>query len=102
MVKVVFYLPLKDNDGRDLSREIEDVEANLFVVFGSWTFHGYIKGSYQMASGVAAIDASAWYSVVIDEGQIADIESILRTFKAKTTQEAIYFEIQRDIDMRYI
>jgi hypothetical protein len=55
-----------------------------------------------MASGVAAIDASAWYSVVIDEGQIADIESILRTFKAKTTQEAIYFEIQRDIDMRYI
>jgi hypothetical protein len=55
-----------------------------------------------MASGVAAIDASAWYSVVIDEGQIADIESILRTIKAKTTQVAIYFEIQRDIDMRYI
>jgi hypothetical protein len=48
MVKVVFYLPLKDNDGRDLSREIEDAEANLFILFGSWTFHGYIKGSYQM------------------------------------------------------
>lgn len=104
MVKVVFYLPLKDNDGRDrdLSHEIEDAEAELFVLFGAWTFHGYIKGGYQMASGVAAMDESAWYSIVIEEGQIPDIESVLRTFKEKTTQEAIYFEIQRDIDMRYI
>ena len=102
MVKVVFYLPLKDNDGRDLSREIEEAEAELFVLFGAWTLHGYIKGSYQMASGLAVIDESAWYSVVIEESQISDVESVLRSFKEKTTQEAIYFEIQRDIDMRYI
>ncbi len=102
MVKVVFYLPLKDNDGRDLSREIEEAEAELFVLFGAWTLHGYIKGSYQMASGLAAIDESAWYSVLIEESQVPDVESVLRTFKGKTTQEAIYFEIQRDIDMRYI
>jgi hypothetical protein len=64
----------------------------------SWIHQGKLSD----ASGVAAIDESAWYSVVIDERQIPDIESVLRTFKEKTTQEAIYFEIQRDIDMRYI
>ena len=102
MVKVVFYLPLRDNDGSDLTTVIETTESELFVRFGAWTFHGYIKGSYQMASGIAAIDESAWYSVVIEEGQIAEVEQILAAFKQKTAQEAIYFEIQRDIDMRYI
>jgi hypothetical protein len=55
-----------------------------------------------MASGLATIDESAWYSILIEESQIPNVESVLRTFKEKTTQEAIYFEIQRDIDMRYI
>jgi hypothetical protein len=36
-VKVTFFLPLKDNDGRDLSREIGEVEDECFLEFGAWT-----------------------------------------------------------------
>jgi len=30
-VKAVFYLPLRDNDGHDLSSEIAEAQAGLFL-----------------------------------------------------------------------
>jgi ribosomal protein S21 len=40
--------------------------------------------------------------VVLDESRVPELEQVLREFKAKTTQEAIYLEIQRDVDVRFI
>jgi hypothetical protein len=42
-VKAIFYIPLLDNDGRDLEREIDDLEDDLYAGFVGWTFLGYIK-----------------------------------------------------------
>jgi NADPH-dependent ferric siderophore reductase len=42
------------------------------------------------------------YMLVTDEARIPELEAILREFKAKTTQEAIYLEIQRNVDVRFI
>lgn len=101
-VTVLFYLPLRDHDGRDLFEEIAALQAELFVRFSGWTFQGYVKGAYRMADGTQALDESAAYVVVLDEDRIDGLEQLLRDFKSKTLQEAIYLEIHRDADVRFI
>jgi hypothetical protein len=101
-VKALFYIPLRDNDGRDLTTEREDLQTELYVRFVGWTFLGYVKGAYQMADGTLALDESAAYMVILDEGRLPELEQVLRDFKGKTLQEAIYLEVQRDVDVRFI
>jgi hypothetical protein len=101
-VKAVFYLPLRDNDGRDLTAEAEAVKVELFVRFSGWTFLGYVKGAFRMTDGSQSLDESAAYMVVLDDGRLGELEQVLREFKQKTLQEAIYLEIHRDIDVRFI
>src|SRR5437868_1285203 len=101
-VKAVFYVPLQDNDGRNLRSEINELEMELYVHFVGWTFLGYVKGAYRMADGSQALDESAAYGVSLDESRVGELEQLLRTFKGKTTQEVIYLEIQRDVDIRLI
>jgi hypothetical protein len=101
-VKATFYLPLVDNDGRDLSLEIAQVEDSCYLAFGAWTAAGFFKGAWRMGTGYRRIDTSAVYVVIIDEDRLVDLEGILREFKGRTTQEAIYLEVQRDVDLRFI
>ena len=101
-VKTVFYLPLKDNDGRDLTAEIEEVRTELYIRFVGWTFLGYVKGAFRMADGTQALDESGAYVVILEESRIPELEQVLRDFKSKTLQEAIYLEIHRDVDVRFI
>jgi hypothetical protein len=101
-VKALFYIPLRDNDGRSLADETADLEAELFVRFGAWTFQGFVKGTYRMADGARALDESGAYFIVLDERRIDELERTLGDFKAKTQQEALYLEIQRDVDVRFI
>jgi len=101
-VKALFFLPLRDNDGRPLANETDDLEAELYLRFVGWTFLGFVKGVYQMADGSRAKDESAAYSLVLDESRLPELEDLLRAFKSQTLQEAIYLEIQRDVDIRFI
>jgi hypothetical protein len=101
-VKAIFYLPLKDNNGRDLTTEIEDAKIELYLRFVGWTFLGYVKGAYQMADGSQALDECGSYMVVLEESRVNELEQVLRDFKSKTLQEAIYLEIQRDVDVRFV
>jgi hypothetical protein len=101
-VKALFYLPLKDNDGRDLSAEIDDLRMELYVRFVGWTFQGYVTGDYRMTDGAQSLDENAAYVVILEEPRVAEIEEVLRDFKSKTLQEFIYLEIQHDVDVRFI
>lgn len=101
-VKALFYIPLKDNDGRDLTDETEELRTEMYVRFVGWTFVGYVKGAYRMADGTQALDESGSYVVILDESRLPELEQILRDFKAKTLQEAIYLEIHRQVDVRFI
>lgn len=101
-VKALFYLPLRDNDGRELTELIESLEAELFVHFSGWTFQGYVKGAYRMADGTQSLDESGAYVVVLDESRIGELETMLQNFKSHTLQEAIYLEIHKDVDVRYL
>lgn len=101
-VKLVFYLPLRDNDGRELRAEIADVESELFNRFFGWTMIGVVKGMYMMADKSPAHDECNAYVLVTDDGRIDEVKSLLLAFKARTTQEAIYFEVIRDTDVRFL
>lgn len=101
-VKALFFLPLKDNDGRNLRAEIEDARFDLYLEFVGWTFLGLVQGAYRMADGNQALDEHEAYAVILDESRVSELEQILREFKSKTLQEAIYLEIQRDVDVRFI
>ena len=101
-VKALFYLPLRDNDGRELRAEITEVELELVNRFGGWTLIGVVKGMYMMADKTPVHDESNAYAVVTDDSRVGEIETILRAFKAKTTQEAIYFEVQYNTDVRFL
>src|SRR5206468_12305282 len=72
-IKALFYLPLRDNDGRELTEEIESLEAEVFIRFSGWTFQGYVKGAYRMADGMQSLDESAAYVVVCDESRIDEL-----------------------------
>jgi hypothetical protein len=101
-VKALFLVPVQDNDGRDLSGEIEDLRAELLVSFMGWSYLGIVQGAYRMAAGDAAFDVHHSYLVVLDEERVPELEQLLRGFKARTLQEAIYLAIQRDVDIRFI
>jgi hypothetical protein len=92
MVKATFYLPLNDNDGRDLTAEIQIAEDECFIAFGAWTQVGFFKGAWRMESGLRQVDTHAVYTIVFEKSQLPELEAILKRFKAKTTQEAIYLE----------
>jgi hypothetical protein len=101
-VKALFYIPIKDNDGRDLAGEIADLQSELYQRFAGWTSQGYVKGAYRLADGTPSMDVSESYLVLLDEARLPELEQILRDFRAKTLQEAIYLEIQREVDVRFI
>ena len=101
-VKATFYLPVEDNDGRELRAEIQAVRDDLFALFVGWTFLGYVKGAFLMSDGTQIIDDSEAYMVILDEDRVYELERVLAEFKVKTLQEAIYLEIIRNVDIRMI
>ncbi len=102
LVKATFFLPLRDNDNRDLNSEIGEVEDECFLAFGAWTLAGHFKGVWRMEGGEQRIDTSAAYMLVLPAEQLEELVEILGRFKAKTRQEAIYLEVEHDVDLRLI
>ncbi|MBM3992637.1 MAG: hypothetical protein FJ303_00545 [Planctomycetes bacterium] len=101
-IKAIFYIPICDNDGRNLDDEIDELEFDLYAEFIAWTKNGMIAGTYQMPDGSRSDDVHMVYSIFMDESRLKDLENILLAFKAKTTQESIYLEIQRNVEVRLI
>lgn len=101
-VKLLFYLPQRDNDGRDLEAEIDELELDLLTRFGGWSMIGVIKGMYVMADKTPAYDESNAYEIVTDGSRAEEVRGLLRAFKAKTTQEALYFEVQYNTAVEFI
>jgi hypothetical protein len=101
-VKAFFLVPVKDNDGRDLGTEIEELRAALLVTFGGWSFLGHVQGAYRMASSEPSFDLNQAYTVILDESRLVEPEQLLRDFKSRTLQEAVYLEIHRDVEIRLI
>ena len=98
----MIFLPVRDNDGRDLTVERQAAEEDLFFIYLGWTFLGMVQGAYRMTDGTRSIDDHRAYAVITDEAGLIEIEAVLRRFKSKTAQEAIYLEVQYNVEMRLI
>lgn len=101
-VKAVFFLPLRDNDGRDLTGERDEAEDAVYALFDGWTKLGVVQGAYRMADGVKAVDEHEAFAVALEEYRLDDLRDVLRAFKAKTTQETIYLEVQHETDIEFL
>ncbi len=102
LAKATFFLPLLDNDGRDLSAEQQEVRKKVYDLFDGWTFLGYVERAFRMKDGTQALDRRAASVVVLEEGRVGESEAVLREFRSKTLQEAIYLEMQRGVDFRFL
>ena len=100
--KFVFFVPVKDNNGRPLQAEIDDLEMEMTIRFVGWTFQGYVRGFYRMADGTASMDISASYFVTMERPRESELVEVLRVFLSKTFQEALYLEIHENIEFRFI
>jgi hypothetical protein len=101
-VKFVFFVPVKDNNGRPLQAEIDDLEMDLTIRFVGWTFQGYVRGFYRMADGTPCMDVSASYFISSERSRLDELVGVLQTFINKTLQEALYLEIHENIEFRFI
>jgi hypothetical protein len=101
-VKAYFFLPLKDNDGRDLAAEIGEVLGALYARFDAWSKEGLVEGAFRMPDGSMALDTSGKYMVFLDEARLGELEGVLHDFKRKARQEKIYLEIQHNVDIRLL
>ena len=101
-VKATFYLPLKDNGGRSLAAEIGGVEDACYAAFGAWTLTGYFQGVWRMKTGERKMDTSAVYTIILAEERLPELEAVLRAFKARSRQESIFLEVERNVDVRFL
>ena len=51
LAKATFFLPLLDNDGRDLAAGHQEVCKQVYAHFDGWTFIGYVEGAFRMPDG---------------------------------------------------
>ena len=101
-VKATFLLPVKDNDGRDLLAEIEEARSQLWLSFRAYTNEGRVRGAYEMADGSQATEFHEKFTLVLDDSRSGELEEVIKGFKAKTTQETMYLEIQHAVELRLI
>ncbi len=101
-IRAIFLLPIKDNDGSALDQQVTSVQDALLVAFGGYTDLGFVKGSWRMREGEVSLDILARYCVTLEAGRLDELRAILQRFKTSTSQEFIYLEIQRDVDVELI
>lgn len=73
-----------------------------YTEFDGYTCLGHVTGAFKMADATQSLDTHAAYMVVLDDNEIAKLESILLQFKDATLQESIYLEIQRQVEIRFL
>lgn len=92
--KIVFLLPLLDNEGQPMPTSDWDwLTDQLVTRFGGWTLDGKVEGAWRdPKSGLIYRDASVRYVVVVEEPAVADLLSFLGEVKIRFRQEALYVE----------
>jgi hypothetical protein len=98
-IKASFLLPVKDNDGRSLLADIKQTEEELWDRYAAFTHEGRVRGAYLMADGRKAMDIHKKYTLLLDDSRLSEMVELLREFKAKTTQETIYLEVVRAVEL---
>ncbi len=94
MRKIVFLVPLLDNEGQPMATSDWDWLVDQLVDrFGGWTLEGRVEGAWRDAkTGQVYRDASSRYSVVVEDTAGQDVLSFLGEVKIRFRQLALYVE----------
>lgn len=93
MIKTMFLVPTKDNDGQPFGRrDWQELEQKL-LRFGGFTSGGVVEGSWE-ADGRVYRDRSRTYIVSLESWtQLPEWLDVVRWVRATFRQEAVYIEI---------
>jgi hypothetical protein len=94
MQKVVFVLPLLDNEGQPYPASDWDwLLDSLVSRYGGWTLDGKVEGAWRdEKSGQVYRDSSLRYCVVVEEPAVQDLLSFLGEVKIRFRQLALFVE----------
>ena len=70
--------------------------------FSGWTLTGSREGNVHDGGQDAGSRRVERLRRRYGRGRVPEVEAILRDFKAKTTQQAIYFEVQYNTNVRFL
>lgn len=95
MIKTMFLVPLKDNDGVPFSGDDWGMlEERLLTMFGGYTDGGVVRGAWTSQEGRVYRDESRCFLVALESwAQFPYWLDIVRWAREHFRQEAIYVEV---------
>ena len=91
MKKLLFLVPVRDNDGRSFHAEDwEWVELRLLELAGGFTMEGEVLGQWRGDDGTVYQDTSRRYAIAMAE--LEQAWGLLGEVKKRFRQEALYTE----------
>lgn len=103
MKKTVMLLPVKYNDGSDISANLKaHLLSQIANIFGGYTIDGQTTGVYRMADGSMAIDVCDKVIIGVDESDIGKVREVAGNIARVLRQESLYFEVQNGAEIEFI
>jgi hypothetical protein len=100
--EAIVLIPLTYNDGTKVPRDILlDIFEEMYLAFHGWTDEGTVKGAYRMQTGRKRVEDLLKVSVILDESQVAELETMVAGWCARLGQEAMFLKIA-DPDVKFI
>jgi hypothetical protein len=100
--EATILIPVTFNDGTKVPVEVlEAIEEQLLVAFGGWTSEGTVRGAYRMQSGQERVERLRKLSVIVEESQVAVLETMVARWGAILGQEAMLLKVS-DLIVKFV
>jgi hypothetical protein len=92
--EAIMFVPLTYNDGTKISQAILlGIFEEIYVAFHGWTNEGTVKGAYRMQTGQKQVEDLLKVSVILDQSQVPELESMVAAWCTKLGQESMLLKI---------
>jgi hypothetical protein len=103
MVKAIFLLPLRFNDGSEVPRAtLEIIYETIYIEIGPYTIGSENLGTYKMHDGSKQVDATQTVWLIMESESVPVLREILSRACATLGQESIFLEIVADVMVEFI
>lgn len=96
MLKVTVLLPVRDNQGERVPREIfREFESEVTQLAGGFTEDGIVKGEWVDEDGTIYRDRSRRYIIAANEEHLDGLREITTRTGSRIHQRTMYFEVSQ-------
>lgn len=92
MIKRTIVLPVLDNDGKPLAKELEAAEAMFLEIVGGYTCADATGSWRDPKTGITYTEANQTYTIVSDEWEDQAVQAIIPKLAEALRQVTIYTE----------